>query len=167
MKTTVITLISLALVFTCYSQNEEQSKFPFSSVYIGTAVPIISIDEDGFTSNFSTSSVFVFPIGFNLNKSEKLSYSIELDPVLSFTNNSSSIANLAVLPGVLLHQEKISYGIRAAFETSGRYGMSFSLLKSLIKKENFNLVMGIPLDIRTGNQTPVNLGTGLIFVIVL
>ena len=77
------------------------------------------------------------------------------------------MVNLAILSGVLLSKNNFTYGIRAAFETGGRYGMSFSLLKSIKKRENYNLVLGLPLDLKTGNQSPTSLGTGIILVVVI
>lgn len=167
MKSILLILFSVLFISPAFSQNEEQNKFPFVSGYIGAAVPITSYTKDGFSSNFNSSSTLVFPIGFNLNKSEKFSYSIELDPVITFRGDSSSVANLAILPGVLLHQQKVTYGIRAAFETNGRYGMSFSLLKSVFKSEDFNIVLGWPIDIRTGNNSPNSIGTALLVVVVI
>jgi hypothetical protein len=166
MKTIFLILFSVVSINLSFSQNISGKKFPFVSGYIGTALPIISFSKDGHSSNVNSTTSLVFPIGFNLNKSTKFSYSIELDPVITFTGNSSSLRNLALLPGILLHQPKLSYGIRAAFETSGRYGMSFSLLKSLTKKDKLTIVLGLALDIRTGNKTPINAGTGIILVIV-
>ena len=167
MKSILLILFSVIFISPSFSQNEVQNNFPFVSGYIGAAVPITSFTKDGVSSNFNSSASLVFPIGFNLNKSEKFSYSIELDPVITFIGDSSSVANLAILPGVLLHQKKVTYGIRAAFETNGRYGMSFSLLKNLYKQENYNIVIGLPFDIRVGNNLPTSLGTGVILVVVI
>lgn len=167
MRTLLLILFSLGYLGSSFAQNNGQSKSSLMSGYIGTALPAASFVDGEFTSNFNSSTSIVFPIGLNLKKSDKFSFSFELDPLLSLTRDSSLISNLAILPGVLLHQKNVTYGIRAGFETNGRYGLSFSLLKSLIKRENFNIILGIPLDLRTGNKAPHSIDTGLIVVVII
>lgn len=167
MKLIIITLLSISFVSTVFSQEKEQIKYPNVSGFIGGAVPITSFTKDGFSTNFNNSTTLVFPFGFNFNKSDKFSYSIELDPVITFNRDSSSLTNVAILPGVLLHSKKFTYGIRAAFEIKGRYGMSFSILKSLLKTETSSIVLGVPIDIRIGNNLPISFGTGILVVVVI
>jgi hypothetical protein len=167
MKSKLILLVSLLISLSLFSQEEEKNNSSRISSYIGIAIPITSFTNEKFTSNFTTSTSLVFPFGFNIKKSKLISYSIEFDPVITFSNNGSSLTNFAVLPGILFHREIVTYGVRAAFETKGRYGLSFSALKSIIQKEKFNLVIGIPLDFRVGNQSSTSLGTGIIAVLVL
>lgn len=167
MKYVFITLLSLGLALSSAAQDNSEPGYPSVSGYIGTAVPVLSLNENGSSFNFNSSTSLVFPVGINLNKSSRFSYSVELDPVITFSKDSSSVSNLALLPGVLLHQKNVTYGIRAAFETNGRYGLSFSLLKTIAETEQMNLVLGLPIDIRTGNGAVNSLGTGLILVVVL
>lgn len=169
MKKSLIILISLFALTTSLAQtkNETQVKESSLSVYVGTAIPIASVDKNEVSTNFEDNTTLAFPIGLNIKKSEKLSYSFELAPVIQWTKNGSSVTSLSFLPGVLLHNKKFTYGIRGAFETSGRYGMSFSALTPIIKKEHINIVLGLPLDLRFGNNLPTNLGTGILLVAVL
>ena len=167
MKNTLAIIILTLIATQLFSQDNQQNKFPTISGYIGTAIPAFSINKNEFSTNFTQEFTIAIPIGININKSEKLSYTAEIAPVLSFTNKSSSVANLAVLSGVLLSKNSFTYGIRVAFETGGRYGISLSALKSIYKQKNYNVVIGLPLDIRTGNNLPTGIGTGLIVVVVI
>lgn len=167
MKSIFLFFAAIVSFLPSFSQDDPPRKYPFVSGFIGAAAPLTSYTKGVFSSNFNPSTTLAFPVGLNLNKSAKFSYSIELDPVITFSGDSSSVSNLVVLPGVLLHQPKVSYGVRAAFETNGRYGMSFSLLKSILEKDHYSIVLGLPIDLRTGNNSPNSLGAALVMVVVL
>ncbi len=167
MKSIFITLFSLSITFSLFSQDKNQKKYPNINGFIGTAIPILSLSNDGLLSNFDKSTTLAFPFGLNLNKSKKFSYSVELDPIITFKKEGSSLTNLAILPGILFHTEYFTYGIRATFEINGRYGASFSLLRNIFKGNGFDIVIGLPLDLRFGNSLPSSVGTGLIVVVVI
>ena len=167
MKNIISVIILVLIANQAFSQNNQPNKYPTISGYIGTVIPVLSINKNETSTNFTSEFLLGIPIGININKSESLSYTTEITPVLSFTDKSSSVVNLAILSGVLLSKNNFTYGIRAAFETGGRYGMSLSALKSIYKQENYNIVIGLPLDIRLGKSLPASFGTGLILVIVI
>lgn len=167
MKSIFITLLSLSITFSLFSQDKNQKTYPTINGFIGTAIPILSLSNGGMSSNFDKSTTLAFPFGFNLNKSEKFSYSVELDPIITFKNEGSSLTNLAILPGILLYANHFTYGVRAAFEINGRYGASLSLLRNIFKGDSFGIVVGLPLDLRFGNSLPFSAGTGLIVVLTI
>lgn len=74
------------------------------------------------------------------------------------------MANFTFHPGVLVALGKgWTFAGRAAFETSGRYGLTPILNKTVIKGKATSLFAAVPLPIRFGNDRPASFTLGFQF----
>lgn len=121
--------------------------------YVGVLHPIVSFSEGQVTPNFKTYYQVGFPIGLNLWKSEKVGFSAEFVPFIRAESGGSRMSNFLFHPGALLRFPKgYVMALRAAFETSGRYGFTPVLSKTVIKKEHHGYFVALPLALRFGNS---------------
>ncbi len=121
--------------------------------YVGVLHPIVSFSEGQVTPNFKTYYQVGFPIGLNLWKSEKVGFSAEFVPFIRAEFGGSRMSNFLFHPGALLRFPKgYVMALRAAFETSGRYGFTPVLSKTVIKKEHHGYFVALPLALRFGNN---------------
>ncbi|WP_276091446.1 hypothetical protein [Pedobacter sp. JY14-1] len=74
------------------------------------------------------------------------------------------MTNFTFHPGVLVALGKDwTFAGRAAFETSGRYGLTPVLNKTMIKGKSSSLFAAVPLPLRFGNDKPTSFGIGFQF----
>ncbi len=74
------------------------------------------------------------------------------------------MSNFLFHPGVLFALGKgWTFAGRAAFETSGRYGLTPVLNKMVIKGKHSGLFAAVPLPLRFGNGKPTTFGVGFQF----
>jgi hypothetical protein len=74
------------------------------------------------------------------------------------------MSNFTFHPGVLVALGSgFTFAGRAAFETSGRYGITPVLNKTVIKNKSCSYFMALPLPLRFGNDKPASFTIGFQF----
>lgn len=165
-KTCFVTFFlgSILISITCYSQQAPVQTYPKITGYVGIVHPIVTFSSDGTHTNFKDSYVVGMPIGINIWKSAKIGFSSEIVPFVKATSSSSKVNNVLFHPGVLVALGNgFTFAGRAAFETSGRYGVTPVLNKVVKKNKGSSYFIAIPLPARFGNDLPSSLGIGLQF----
>lgn len=154
----VITLFSLS--FSVFSQTV----YPKITGYFGILHPIATFSSEQTSVNFRDYYAVGFPTGINIWKNQKIGFSFEVVPNIRVQGNSDKVTNLLFHPGVLVALGNgYTFAGRAAFESSGRYGITPVLNKTIIKSENCSYFAAIPLPIRFGNDHPATLTVGFQF----
>lgn len=149
------------LFFLIYTASYSQAAYPKINAYVGIMHPIVTFSEDETTTNFDGHYVVSFPIGINLWKTSKVGFSFEIVPTIKDEKGVSKSSNLNFHPGVLFPLGNgFSFAGRAAFETSGRYGLTPVFNKTLIKGENCNYYAALLLPARFGNDKPATFTIG-------
>lgn len=132
--------------------------------YISVVHPIVTYSNDKPVTNFKDYYLVGFPTGINIWKSPKLGFSFEVIPYIKSENGSSKMNNLTFHPGVLVSMgHGFTFIGRAAFETSGRYGVTPVFNKTIIKNKECSYFIAIPLPIRFGNEKPTTFTFGFQF----
>jgi hypothetical protein len=119
---------------------------------------------DGYNTppNFKDVYVVGFPIGFNVFKHEKIGYSFELFPFIQADSTGSRISKIVFHPGVVYRLNRgFSCAARVAFESTGRYGLTQVLTKSLIKTKNGSFGVSFVVAERFGNEMPTSVSFGI------
>lgn len=156
----------LVLLFLFHSAEldaqEAAPVYPKVAGYFSIVHPIVSISEKETSTNFSSSYTIGFPTGVNVVKSDKIAFSFEITPFIRAENGSSKVYNTLFHPGVIF-RFKNGFGVtaRAAFETSGRYGMTGVLSKVLKKNKSSSYFIATPFPIRFRNNNPASVGFAL------
>ncbi|WP_406750646.1 hypothetical protein [Aquirufa salirivi] len=134
-----------------------QEQFPKIAGHMGIAHSIITVSDGITTGNFGSSYSVGFPVALNIWKTEKVGFSLEVIPAIRSENGSHKVNNVTFHPGILYRLGKgYTFAGRAAFETSGRYGMT-PVLNRVLKKNKFSsYYLAIPIPIRFGNDRPVS-----------
>lgn len=149
---------------TSFSQQTPAPNYPKIAGYIGIVHPIVSFDKNGAHANFRDSYVVGMPIGINIWKSSKIGFSSEIVPFIKATKNDSKMNNVLFHPGVLVALGKgFTFASRVAFETSGRYGLTPVINKTVKKNKNTSYFVAVPLPVRFGNNLPSSFGIGFQF----
>ncbi|MCZ4223337.1 hypothetical protein [Pedobacter rhodius] len=156
----------LAIISTAtYAQNSNNLQtYPKLAGYVGILHPIATFSSAGTESNFNHYYAVGMPTGINIWKSSKIGFSAEFVPTIRVENGTSKMSNFLFHPGVLVALGNgFTFAGRAAFETSGRYGLTPVLNKTVIKGKSTNMFAALPLPIRFGNDRPATLGIGFQF----
>ncbi|HSC53378.1 MAG TPA: hypothetical protein VLC98_07160 [Phnomibacter sp.] len=141
-----------------------QTTYPKITGYVGIVHPIVTFSDGETHTNFTDNYIVGMPIGLNLWKNPKIGFSMEFVPNIRAENNTSKMSNLLVHPGVLVALGKgFVFAGRAAFETSGRYGFTPVLNKTVIKSKNTSYFVALPLPVRFGNNLPTSFTIGFQF----
>ncbi len=148
-------LLFKILLFSLPTMAQEQ--FPKIAGHMGIAHSIITVSDGITTGNFGNSYSVGFPVALNIWKTEKVGFSLEVIPAIRSENGSHKMNNVTFHPGILYRLGKgYTFAGRAAFETSGRYGMT-PVLNRVLKKNKFSsYYLAIPIPIRFGNDRPVS-----------
>ncbi|MCZ2473264.1 hypothetical protein [Aquirufa ecclesiirivi] len=148
-------LLFTILLFSLPTMAQEQ--FPKIAGHMGIAHSIITVSDGITTGNFGNSYSVGFPVALNIWKTEKVGFSLEVIPAIRSENGSHKMNNVTFHPGILYRLGKgYTFAGRAAFETSGRYGMT-PVLNRVLKKNKFSsYYLAIPIPIRFGNDRPVS-----------
>lgn len=155
-------LIFLA-IFASLTVNA-QSNYPKIAGYVGILHPVVTFSSAGTESNFKNYYAVGLPVGINIWKSQHIGFSAEFVPTVRADANTSKMTNFTFHPGVLVALGKgWTFAGRAAFETSGRYGLTPVLNKILIKGKGSSLFAAVPLPLRFGNDKPSSFGIGFQF----
>lgn len=158
-KLAAITILLYPSIF--YSQKlsaqTNNTVYPRIAGHAGIVHPIISFSNTGSHANFKGSYTVGMPIGINIWKSSRIGFSIEIVPFIRAEHGSSKMSNILIHPGILFALGKgYTFAGRAAFETSGRYGITPVLNKVLIKRKHHNYFAAIPIPVRFGNSLPAS-----------
>lgn len=156
--TILFTLLALSMpVFS-------QTTYPKITTYVGVVHPIISFSKEEPTVNFKEFYSVGFPTGINIWKNPKIGFSFEIVPSIKAENGSSKMNSLLFHPGVLIALGNgYTFAGRAAFETTGRYGITPVFNKTIKKNDNSSYYVAIPLPVRFGNNAPTTFTLGFQF----
>jgi len=158
--TITITFLSAA----AFGQNQTAATYPKIAGYVGIMHPIVTFSSAGTDTNFGSHYVVSMPVGINIWKSQKVGFSAEFVPTLRAENGSSKMNNFTFHPGVLLALGSgFTFAGRLAFETSGRYGLTPVLNKTVIKSKSCSYFAAVPLPLRFGNDKPASFTLGFQF----
>ena len=153
----------IALFFTSFN-SFSQTTYPKITGYFGVMHPIVSISNEQANLNFRDYYAVGFPTGINIWKSAKIGFSFEVVPNIKVQGASDKVTNLLFHPGVLVALGKgYTFAGRAAFESSGRYGFTPVLNKTVIKSDNCSYFVAVPLPVRFGNDHPATFTVGFQF----
>jgi hypothetical protein len=162
-KTFLFTLLAAALALPAFSQTAPVT-YPRMAGYVGLVHPIVTFSGGNTITNFSDSYTVGMPIGLNLWKSQRIGFSFEIVPFVHAENGVSKTSNLLIHPGALFSLGKgFTFVGRAAFETSGRYGLTPILNKVVKRGKNSNLFVALPVPVRFGNDRPSSVGAAFQF----
>jgi len=141
-----------------------QTVYPKITGYFGIMHPIVTINRDETAVNFRDYYAVGFPTGINIWKNEKIGFSFEVVPNIKDDQGTSKVTNLLFHPGVLVSLgHGYTFAGRAAFESSGRYGFTPVVNKTIIKSANCSYFAAIPLPVRFGNDHPASFTVGFQF----
>jgi len=155
-------VITIALLFS--SQLTAQTTYPRITGYAGILHPIVHFGDGGTHWNFDGAYVGGLPTGINIWKSQKIGFSCEFVPFIRAANGTSKMNNFLFHPGVLVSLgHGFTFAGRAAFETSGRYGLTPVLNKVIKKNKDCSYFVAIPVPARFGNDHPATIGIGFQF----
>lgn len=141
-----------------------QTTYPKVTGYVGILHPIVTFSDTKPNFNFDGHYVVGMPTGINIWKSAKVGFTMEFVPTIRAENGTSKVNNLLFHPGVLLALGKgFTFAGRAAFETSGRYGFTPVLNKTVIKNRSSSYFIAMPLPVRFGNDKTTSFTIGFQF----
>lgn len=157
-----VLVLTLLLLTAKFLPAQTTAAYPRAAGYMSVIHPLVSVNKDGATYNFSGSYTVGFPCGVNVLKSDKFGYSFELVPFITSAGGASKTTNFLFHPGILFRYPKgFTFITRLAFETSGRYGASAVFNKVVIRTKMNNYFVAMPLLLRFGNDKPASAATGL------
>lgn len=126
--------------------------------------PIATFSNEQTAVNFRDYYAVGFPTGINIWKNQKIGFSFEVVPNIRVQGNSDKVTNLLFHPGVLVALGNgYTFAGRVAFESSGRYGITPVLNKTVIKSDNCSYYVALPLPVRFGNDHPASFTVGFQF----
>jgi hypothetical protein len=138
-----------------HAQSATPQTYPKITGYVGIMHPLVTFSSTGTETNFSHYYVVGMPTGINLWKSSHIGFSAEFVPFIRAEHGTSKMSNFLFHPGVLVALGKgYTFIGRAAFETSGRYGLTPIFNKTIIKSKSCSYYAAVPLPLRFGNDRP-------------
>lgn len=141
-----------------------QTTYPKITGYFGILHPIVTISSEQTNLNFRDYYAVGFPTGINIWKSSKIGFSFEVVPNIKVQGASDKVTNILFHPGVLVALGKgYTFAGRAAFESSGRYGFTPVINKTVLKSDNCSYFVAVPLPVRFGNDHPATFTVGFQF----
>lgn len=148
-------LCGLLLTKVAHAQTPPPQNYPKITGYVGIIHPLATFSSTGTEYNFKNYYVVGMPTGINLWKSKKIGFSMEFVPFVRAEAGTSKMSNFLFHPGVLVGLGKgYTFAGRAAFETSGRFGLTPVLNKVVIKNSGSSFFVALPLPVRFGNSKP-------------
>lgn len=131
--------------------------------YFGIVHPIVQIDKNATKYNFKNSYTIGFPFGINVPINKSFGYSIEVAPFISSDSVTTKVNMVLFHPGIYYNlPNKFRAYTRFAFETSGRFGYTFILSKSIFSINKSSIYSSIPIAFRHGNQKPFSTSVGIL-----
>jgi hypothetical protein len=120
------------------------------------------IDGYNTPTNFKDSYLVGFPIGINIFKHEKIGYSFELFPFILADSTGSRVNKIVFHPGAVFRlNHGFSCAARIAFESTGRYGLTQVLTKTVKKTKTGGFGVSLVVAERFGNQSPASVSFGI------
>ncbi|RKD17637.1 hypothetical protein BCY91_16690 [Pelobium manganitolerans] len=169
MRQCIILTGCLAVLFTStvYAQSKGATDgFPLKITgYFGLVHPVATLQNSDIKMNFDNSYSVGFVSGISFQKNPKFGYSLEIVSMIEATSHSSTVKNIVIQPGVYFPL-KGGWTItnRFSFETNGRYGITPSVGKVLVKG-NHPVSLTLPLPMRIGNEKDFSIGTAVLFTV--
>lgn len=160
---TIILISLLVSVFTIQGVAQQPSSdvYPKITGYVGIMHPIVTVSKDVPHYNFDGAYVVGIPTGLNLWKSPKIGFSMEFVPIIKAIAGTSKMDNFLFHPGALFRIGKgLTLATRAAFETSGRYGVTPVLNKVVLRGKGCSYFIAVPIPVRFGNSQPTSVTAG-------
>jgi hypothetical protein len=156
-----LSLLMFVLTNQIFSQT---TSYPLITGYIGIVHPIVSFSDSGTTTNFKDYYIVGVPVGINIWKSAKIGFSLEFVPFIKAEKGTSKMNNFLFQPGILVAMgHGFTFAGRAAFETSGRYGITPVFNYVFKKNKSSSYYIAIPLPVRFGNNLPTSVGISFQF----
>lgn len=151
------------LTGTLFTVNAQQPQpYPRITGYFAVLQPIGSWNRHGFTDSFSDVHFIGFPFGMNILKSDNFGISFEVVPSIRTEHGISKVNSVLFHPGAMFRfKHGFTFIGRAAFETSGRFGLTPVVNQVLVKGKHANMYVAMPFPIRFGNDLPASIGTGV------
>lgn len=161
---TIFVLFIVSYVSCSLNAQSTPVSYPKITAYVGTIHPIVTFSKEKPVYNFDGAYVGGLPAGINIWKSPKIGFSFEFVPFIRAVDGSSKMSNFLFHPGVLFALGKgYTLATRAAFETSGRYGVTPVLNKVLVKGKNSSFYVALPVPARFGNSQPTSIALAFQF----
>ncbi|UEG52813.1 hypothetical protein LLH06_17850 [Mucilaginibacter daejeonensis] len=160
-----LTFTLLLFAFMASAQDRPAAPtYPKIAGYVGILHPLFTFSSAGTDKNFDHHYVVGMPVGINIWKSSTIGFSAEFVPTIRAENGTSKMSNFLFHPGVLVALGKgYTFAGRAAFETSGRYGVTPVLNKIVIRGKSSSMFAAVPLPLRFGNDRPTSFTIGFQF----
>ncbi len=147
------TIILVNSFLACALISLSQPYIPKITAYVGVLHPIVTYSDKPPSYNFKDYYVVGFPIGINYWKTSKVGLSFEFVPSIKTENKISKMNNFLFHPGIIVRLANgYTFAGRAAFETSGRFGFTPVLNKTLIERKNCKYYVALSVPTRFGND---------------
>jgi hypothetical protein len=138
--------------------------YPKTVGYLSFIIPVVTVDKNTTTSNFSGTTSIGFPTGINVLYSSRFGFSYEVTPTIKGVNGDTKMSNLLFDPGPMF---RFKHGFtiisRLAFETSGRYGFTPVFNQVIVRTKDINYFVALSLPARFGNYETSSLGLNVQF----
>ncbi|MEK6511170.1 hypothetical protein [Myroides odoratimimus] len=162
-------IVLVVMLFTSTSMAQEHNKnndFPLKiSGYFGLFHPIVTLQGTDITMNLEHAYTVGFVTGISFQKNVTYGYSLEIVPVIEATRHENKVKNVVIQPGVYFPLEKgWTLTNRLSFETNGRYGITPSISKVLVKR-NQTISVTVPFPVRFGNNNSISVATGVLLTL--
>ena len=144
--------------------SNAQKEYPKITGFVAIVHPIVTFSRNETTTNFSDYYLAGMPTGINLWKNSRIGFSFEVVPYIKVENGVSKMTTLLFHPGILVDlKDGYKFAGRAAFETTGRYGVTPSIIKTVKKAKNCSYFISVPMPFRFGNEKPMTFTLGFLF----
>jgi hypothetical protein len=155
-------LLALLTITTSVFSQTTTITYPKITGYFSVMHPIFTVSSEETTVNFRDYYSVNFPFGINIWKSPKIGFSLEIAPSIKTDDGISKVNSVLFHPGVLVALGKgFTFAGRLAFETSGRFGVTPVITKTVIKGANSSFYISLPFPIRFGNDHPASFTSGI------
>ncbi|MBO9201927.1 MULTISPECIES: hypothetical protein [Niastella] len=166
-KKAFILIFLLSALLPEWGAAQQPVTYPKINAYVGILHPLVTYSSDEPHYNFDGAYVIGMPTGINIWKTAKIGFSMEFVPLIKAANGTSKMSNFLFHPGALFGLGKgFTLATRAAFETSGRYGLTPVINKIVKKSQGCSYFVAVPVPVRFGNDLPASLTIGIQFGIV-
>ncbi|WP_316634511.1 hypothetical protein [uncultured Flavobacterium sp.] len=154
----------ILVLFLLSTPHFAQTTYPKITGYFGILHPIVTVSNEQTTLNFRDYYAIGFPTGINIWKSSKIGFSFEIVPNIKAEDGHDKVTNILFHPGILVALgDGYTFAGRAAFESSGRYGITPVINKTVLKSDNCSYFVAVPLPVRFGNDHPATFTVGFQF----
>ncbi|HEX9503437.1 MAG TPA: hypothetical protein VF974_03920 [Patescibacteria group bacterium] len=136
-------------------QDHPTPTYPSVAGFFAVFVPIVIVSNGTSTTNFSNTSMIAFPFGFNLLKSNRWGYSMEMVPFIFAQKGSSRLQFVLFHPGFMFRFDHgFTFIPRLAFQTDGRYGFTPVFSKIILRAKDYQVYISLSEGARFGNNLP-------------